>query len=819
MTDLNSELAWEQNMLTFGIDRFRAQERKTKERKDFTATNGGRRLLKSYLSQVSEFIAHYCAGNNPGGRRRSKYTPIIEQLDPDKLALFTLTEMISSVFDERLLSSAANKVGVMVEDELKFSKFNAELPDLFVQLTRDMDNRNSNDYRYRHRVLSHYMNKEGVQWERWGVTMCVQVGMLLISLALDATDILTKETIRSGKKSRVVLKARPEVLDWLERSDDAVAAMLPDRMPTLIAPEDWQTIYDGGYHLPRLRCSTTLVKFRRGRAGKEHQNIAREAQIPAVMGAVNAMQRTPWRINSNVLRAVQAVWDNNLEIGMPASQPYQMPKSPIPEGKKNLTPEEQETLDAWKGEAREVHTLEKQRRGMLYSIARSMRLGTMLAEQEQIHYVYQLDFRGRVYAASSGVSPQGNDVAKALLEFGEAKPLGERGLYWLCVHGANKYGEDKCSYDERVAWITARRDQWVAAANDPIANRDAWKDADKPFQFLAFCFEYRDALELGPDFRSRLPVALDGSCNGLQHFSAMLRDPVGGRAVNLTAAERPSDIYQDVADVCTAKLRAAAAGTDGPEHVAQNWLALLKKLGYSELPRKAAKKPVMTLPYGSTQQACTSSLFAWYMEQRVEFFPEGTAFRHCIFLSQLLWESIGEVVVAARAAMDWIQQCAGQLAKHDLPLLYHTHLGLPVYQGSPNTEDKRICHRIGGTRVRLTIKEEIDGLNGRRQRQGSSPNLVHSVDATHMMMCINAGVQAGITSFAMIHDDFGTHACHIDEWHRIIREEFIRLHTDFDVLAAFKAEHEARHSIELPDLPAKGSLDLAGVAESPYFFG
>jgi DNA-directed RNA polymerase len=299
----------------------------------------------------------------------------------------------------------------------------------------------------------------------------------------------------------------------------------------------------------------------------------------------------------------------------------------------------------------------------------------------------------------------------------------------------------------------------------------------------------------------------------------MLRDPVGGRAVNLTAAERPSDIYQDVADVCTAKLRAAAAGTDGPEHVAQNWLALLKKLGYSELPRKAAKKPVMTLPYGSTQQACTSSLFAWYMEQRVEFFPEGTAFRHCIFLSQLLWESIGEVVVAARAAMDWIQQCAGQLAKHDLPLLYHTHLGLPVYQGSPNTEDKRICHRIGGTRVRLTIKEEIDGLNGRRQRQGSSPNLVHSVDATHMMMCINAGVQAGITSFAMIHDDFGTHACHIDEWHRIIREEFIRLHTDFDVLAAFKAEHEARHSIELPDLPAKGSLDLAGVAESPYFFG
>jgi DNA-directed RNA polymerase len=663
------------------------------------------------------------------------------------------------------------------------------------------------------------MNKKEVEWQRWTDTERVQVGMLLVMLALEATDIVYRDTIRQGRKSKVVLKATPEVLEWIRQSDDALAAMLPDRMPTIIPPEDWETIYDGGYHLPRLRSSTTLVKFRRGRAGNAHREIAREAEIAPVKRAVNGMQRTPWRINSAVLRAAQAVWDSNLGIGMPESQPYTIPKSPIPEGKKDLTPDELEALDAWKQEARELHTLENNRRSLVLGVSRSLRLGEMLKDQESIHYVYQLDFRSRVYAASSGVSPQGSDISKALLEFGEARELGPRGLYWLCVHGANKYGEDKCSYDERVAWITARRDQWCAAARDPIGFRDVWKDADKPYQFLAFCIEYAGALEHGPSFRSRLPIALDGSCNGLQHFSAMLRDPVGGRAVNLVPAERPSDIYQDVADVCTGKLRDAGAADDEAANVAKNWLLLLKKLGHESLPRKAAKKPVMTLPYGSTQQACTSSLFSWYLEQRVDFFPEGTAFRHCIYLSKLLWESIGEVVVAARQAMDWVQECAGVLAMAGEPLIYHTALGFPVYQGSPKTEDKRIGHRIGGSRVRLTIMEEKDGLCSRKQRQGSSPNLVHSVDATHMMMCINAGMDAGITSFAMIHDDFGTHACHIDEWHKIIREQFLKLHTEFDILARFKAEQEDRTGLELPPVPSRGDLALGSVLESKYFFG
>ena len=394
--------------------------------------------------------------------------------------------------------------------------------------------------------------------------------------------------------------------------------------------------------------------------------------------------------------------------------------------------------------------------------------------------------------------------------------MGEKGAYWLKVHGANKFGFDKVSYDERVEWVIDNHTLILEAAEDPLSNREFWANADKPYQFLAFCFEYAEYVKTGEDFISHLPIALDGSCNGLQHFSAMLRDPAGSAAVNLTPGDKPADIYQDVADVCTNQLRAVA---DDGEAVAENWLKFFKAHEYESLPRGASKRPVMTLPYGSSQQTCTSSLFSWYSGHDDKFFPDNTGFRHCIYLSSLLWDSIGEVVVAARGAMDWIQTVSASIAKQDKPLIYTTPLGFPMYQASPNEKQTTICHRVGGSRMRVNITVPTEGLSVRKQRQGSSPNFVHSIDATHMMMCINSGLDHGIGSFAMIHDDFGVHACHIEDWNKIIREQFVKLHTENNVLEDLYTQLVNQSEVEIPRPPEHMGSDLDATLESPYFFG
>ena len=107
--------------------------------------------------------------------------------------------------------------------------------------------------------------------------------------------------------------------------------------------------------------------------------------------------------------------------------------------------------------------------------------------------------------------------------------------------------------------------------------------------------------EHGDEFVSRIPVAMDGSCSGIQHFSAMLRDERGGAAVNLVPQELPADVYRAVAEkvIEQAEWQAANGEEDSIKHnadgvaylsegsktIAQQWL----KFG---ITRKVTKRSV-----------------------------------------------------------------------------------------------------------------------------------------------------------------------------------------------------------------------------------
>ena len=45
----------------------------------------------------------------------------------------------------------------------------------------------------------------------------------------------------------------------------------------------------------------------------------------------------------------------------------------------------------------------------------------------------------------------------------------------------------------------------------------------------------------------------DGSCNGLQHYAALGRDTLGGRAVNVLPSEKPQDVYSEIATIVNLK--------------------------------------------------------------------------------------------------------------------------------------------------------------------------------------------------------------------------------------------------------------------------
>ena len=119
------------------------------------------------------------------------------------------------------------------------------------------------------------------------------------------------------------------------------------------------------------------------------------------------------------------------------------------------------------------------------------------------------------------------------------------------------------------------------------------------------------------------------------------------------------------------------------------------------------------------------------------------------------------------------------------------------------------------------LYNELDGTIDKRQSTKSdAPNFVHACDAAHLMLVVNAACAAGSTSVATVHDSFSCLVSQADEFRKIIREQFVQMYEDHNVLADLL--NEAKRDLPAPrkgwsNLP-RGELDLKVMRASDYAF-
>jgi DNA-directed RNA polymerase, mitochondrial len=811
--NIEAQLGLERTMVQRGIERYEEALRKAEDAGRGAETPYAHGLLRDYLLPVIDGVRSL-TGRTKG--RPNRANVLLSDCEPEKAAFLAMQVLLNSFTFDAKLASTAVQIGRRIEDEIRFSRFEDMHRDYFRAVQRDFERNGTSSYRHKHRVLTHKANEFADEWVDWTPSERASVGMKLLDIVLTRTDLLEKRTTHDKGKTTVYLQPTAQAVARIKEHNEFAQFLFPDKMPCCVPPDEWTAIDQGGYYSPELRRATPMVKT----SSKRHRRVVERADLSKVMQALNIVQAVPWQENADVLAVLQQAWANNLPIGIPHRDPLTVPPSPF-EGrnKDTLTEEEQERLTDWKHEAAEIHAQERERLSKALLTTRIVRMAEDYSKHRRFWYVWYADFRGRLYAATSGFAPQGPDLAKGLLRFAEGKPLGDEGWYWLRVHGANRYGYDKVSHDARVAWVDSNRDRFLLAASDPLAHTDVWASADKPWQFLAFLFEYRDCIASEAQgrpvstFVSHLSVGLDGTCNGLQNFSAVLRDAVGGKATNLVSADLPADIYSEVARVCTLRLHALVADpVDGP--MARLWLDYCIKHGKGSIPRGMAKRPVMTLPYGAKQQSCTKYIFESILGTDREFFQG--SFKAACWLTPHLWAAIGDVVVAARDAMGWLQRCSSVMTRDNEPLIWDAHDGFRVYQGTRAIDVVQIETQLGG-RFRLNVGNFSDKLDGQKQRNAVAPNFVHSLDAAHLRETVRRAAAEGVTSLSVIHDDYGTHAADTGKLHRIIREAFVGLYSEHDPLDAFRVAHE-REGRQLPPMPPRGALQIKDVLQSEYFF-
>ncbi len=88
------------------------------------------------------------------------------------------------------------------------------------------------------------------------------------------------------------------------------------------------------------------------------------------------------------------------------------------------------------------------------------------------------------------------------------------------------------------------------------------------------------------------------------------------------------------------------------------------------------------------------------------------------------------------------------------------------------------------------------------------------MDASHLVMTVNAAAREDINDIAVVHDQFGTYAADTHRFREIINRQFFELYCP-DVLAGFVKQLNT----QLPALPEYGTYDIAEVLDAKYFFG
>ena len=531
---------------------------------------------------------------------------------------------------------------------------------------------------------------------------------------------------------------------------------------------------------------------------------------------INTLQNTGWRINKNVLEVMKECWMSGVEwAGLPPRDNLPLPPYPFDKLVEEMNEYELEAFRDWKTNRQKIHRFNVKSMSKRIQMERMLQLAERYTQYPQFYYVWQMDFRGRKYPVDAYLTPQSADYGKALLEFAEATPMvSTKDARWLAIHGANIYGKDKISLDDRELWAYMQGENVAAVVADPFENQ-WWLDADKPWQCLAWCHEWHQWLTRseGEAVDTRLACAQDGSCNGLQHLSAILRDEEGGRSVNLTPHDVPSDIYSDVAKAAIKRLEQDAA--EG-----HNTAKQLLEFG---IDRSITKRPVMIVPYAGTLFACRDYIMEALEEKVIKSgvpAPWGNEFFMVAnYLASHVWAAISEVIESASQVMKYIQYIGTQYAKANMPMDWYTPTGFLVRQAYPDLKRKRIKTHLNGSIIQLIFHEEIDDkINPSKTKAGASPNFIHSMDAAALTLTVNKCAEEGMRNFAMIHDSFGVPSPQSQRLAEILREEFVKMYTENDVLWELKTTAEEKLGIELDPPPAKGSLDLNQVLKSLYFF-
>ncbi len=530
-------------------------------------TTLGKGLIGKNINTLAEAMRKIASESSRGRPTALKRFLTEVYSNYEQIAVHTLEGCVKGMTDVRPLTDVAIDIIIGIEDEMNF----AILERLHGGIAKATQARMSTkrDIKHRRESLKWAVKYQAeMDWVRLSVEERVHYGHALIVLA--TTELgwfkAARRRDQSTGHNRDYLIAQDNFMWLLEEAQQELARLArPSYAPMVVPPRKWspEAVRRGAYITPASK-PLSMIKTQ----NKAYLRELQTAGMEKVYDALNRIQETPVRINKTILNWLETFIEQQLPWAMDIDLPA-MHKLDI----KDYTPAKPEGLadddyrvKEYQAACREFYVMEATERAKFSAMLSVLEMARGVAHKDRFFVPWQGDTRMRVYPVSK-LNFQGADYVKALCQFADGVALGKHGMKWLMIHMANLMGVDKVTFEERVKWVEAHKEQIIALAKDPRDCRDFLMSADKPMQAIACATELAEAWSMknAEEFVSYIPIALDGSCSGLQILGAALRCEKTGEHVNLIPAGRVADIYRVVSDIVTSEFKSMVEGCESKE--------------------------------------------------------------------------------------------------------------------------------------------------------------------------------------------------------------------------------------------------------------
>lgn len=219
-------------------------------------------------------------------------------------------------------------------------------------------------------------------------------------------------------------------------------------------------------------------------------------------------------------------------------------------------------------------------------------------------------------------------------------------------------------------------------------------------------------------------------------------------------------------------------------------------------------------------------------------------------IAEIIYNQIFELFPSLKSIYDYFMNISKLMIKLEIPLSWFTPMGLKLTQHYLNSKINKISISMGGKNKTLVLREFKDEINKRKQIQAIIPNIIHSLDASHLIKIISYVIRRQdnplynmnyLKYIIPVHDCFGTHPNQLGILEEIVKREYIWIYSNEKFLVKFHNKiiksikdnnleiinkdnkifvvfynNYKKELLLIPEIPKEGKFDIKDVIYSKY---